>query len=329
MLDSEPVIGVQHGIEHAARQAMRDRRAVLAIEVGQPGQDPVDTAARQQAGDQVVIFRHAQRRIVANPARAQRARSDHGLEKAQGRTAAAEQAVGAHKGREIDRPVAERVEMTARQQPMRPDRRIVVKDEDVVCNHVGVAGRLQHAFEALGMKNVVGIDDREPLASCPIECAVAGGSWPCIQFTHDDAHAGVPFRPAASDRNAVVGRSVVADDQLEIANALSQHRSDGVRQEARAVVVGHDDADDRVQGSASAARCADDADLGLTNDDERRQPHRAACLTERSGPSEPVPGANPGRVQASIGPRNRPPNRCTCRCGTSWPLSGPMFDSSR
>ncbi len=55
----------------------------------------------------------------------------------------------------------------------------------------------------------------------------------------------------------------------------------------------------------------------------------ACCGGGRRTAPSPAPPPVPAQEAASIGPSGRPPNRCTCRCGTSCPPCAPMLASSR
>src|SRR5277367_6439820 len=107
-----------------------------------------------------------------------------------------------------------------------------------------VAQESQLSCEPIGVSDVVGIHSGQVAAPCPIDALVqACGEPEPPPVTPADYPRVIE---AASDRQTKIVRAVVAEQELEVAIALVQERSNRQLESGRAVVEGHGDGDDGV-----------------------------------------------------------------------------------
>ena len=121
------------------------------------------------------------------------------------------------------------------------------------------------------MHEIIAVHDGDPIALGEGERPVAGRARPAILLASKKANARIVAHGLGDDPDAVIGRRIIRDDELELAQALTAHRCDGLGQIGAGVVVGHDDADDRrcvpkasVHGRASRRDLVGIAHGGLT-----------------------------------------------------------------
>ena len=98
-------------------------------------------------------------------------------------------------------------------------------------------------FEFLRLPDVIRIEERDERCAGFTNASVSSRPRKAEVLHRDVTNPSIavclPFHPAGG----AVGRAVVDDDELEIANRLCKHRFNSVRKERLAVVGGDDDRD--------------------------------------------------------------------------------------
>ena len=94
------------------------------------------------------------------------------------------------------------------------------------------------------MHEIVAVHDRDPITPRESERLVSRRGRAAVSRASNKTNSRIAGDGLSDDRCAVISRGVIGDDELELAEALSAHRRDGVRQIGRAIMIGHDHADD-------------------------------------------------------------------------------------
>jgi hypothetical protein len=104
--------------------------------------------------------------------------------------------------------------------------------------------RPREPLEGIERQPVVAVHEREELAAGRLHARVARVPEAAVGLPHEP-QARVALGMALGDRRAAVGRPVVDDDDLEVAERLPRQRPQAVVEIGLDVVDRHDDADER------------------------------------------------------------------------------------
>ena len=100
----------------------------------------------------------------------------------------------------------------------------------------------QLALEAIGMHDVVGVHDEDPLGGGELDGSVEGVGRAGVGLA-EDFDAGIGLGKRLGDGERVVGRAVVDDDEFEVGPGLTESAGNGVVEEGLSVIGGHYDRD--------------------------------------------------------------------------------------
>jgi hypothetical protein len=203
--------------------------AMVDQDLGQVGQP----RHRRRPGPQLEILGEVERRIVAQAVRAHEGGAHHHRRVHEGRP---KEERGGHVVRVG--PVADVTRSKAwRGKPDRSRPRAADADAGIPLEELDLTGQPGRVAD------VVGVHPGDEGATDQVEPLVQGGADPPMAGLADETDTRIAERP--DDRHAVVGGTVVDDDELEVGQGLDEHALDGRGQMRGAVQDGHEDADPR------------------------------------------------------------------------------------
>ena len=189
-------------------------------------------AAGQQPGPQLIVLALGVRRVITQLS-AVDAVAIHQHRRVEERRAEQRQPADAHGAWRV---AVER---------SRPARRIEIEhggtDNCRVCTVA--LHSLELAREAFGQRNVVGVETGDVASACFGEPAVERGGQSRLLVVREHAKARVA--DCREQPRRLVRGSVVDDDQLQVVDGLAQDALHGLAEEARVVVDGQKDGDER------------------------------------------------------------------------------------